>query len=109
MMKRFAGRYFTEPKSHIYFDAPETMLSAHTFSKKIIDRGIELDLKTRLLFVDVEFFINGEDLNVPAKDRAIWRVLANSRILSAAEVAQLSENSFSLLQNLVNSGYLHIR
>lgn len=109
MVKRFAGRYFTEPKSHIYFDAPETMMSAHTLSKKMIGRGIELDLKTRLLFVDVEFFINGEDLNVPAKDRAIWRVLANGRVLSADEVAQLSENSFSLLQNLVNNGYLHIR
>jgi 50S ribosomal protein L16 3-hydroxylase len=109
MMKRFAGRYFTEPKSHIYFDAPETMMSAQSFSKKIIDRGIELDLRTRLLFIDVQFFINGEDLNVPSKDRAIWRVLANTRVLSADEVTQLSENSFSLLQNLVNNGYLHIR
>jgi 50S ribosomal protein L16 3-hydroxylase len=109
MMQRFAGRYFTEPKSHIYFDAPETMMSAKNFSRKIIARGIELDLKTRLLFVDSMFFINGEDLDVPAKDRAVWRALANARTLSANEITQLSEISFALLQNLVNNGYLHIR
>jgi 50S ribosomal protein L16 3-hydroxylase len=109
MMKRFAGRYFTEPESHIYFDAPETAMSAKNFSQKIIDRGVELDLKTRLLFIDILFFINGEDLNVPSKDRAIWRVLANTRVLSADEAAQLSEISFSLLHNLVDNGYLHIR
>jgi 50S ribosomal protein L16 3-hydroxylase len=109
MMKRFAGRYFTEPKSHVYFDVSETTMSAQTFSQKIIARGVELDLKTRLLFIDILFFINGEDLAVPSKDRPIWRTLANTRILPADEVKQLSENSFSLLQNLVNSGYLHIR
>ncbi len=108
MMKRFAGRYFTEPKSHIYFDAPKATMSAQTFSQKIIARGVALDLKTRLLFVDILFFINGQDLAVPSKDRPIWRTLANVRKLSADEVTQLSENSFSLLQNLVNDGYLHI-
>jgi 50S ribosomal protein L16 3-hydroxylase len=87
----------------------ETTMSAQTFSQKIIARGVELDLKTRLLFIDILFFINGEDLAVPSKDRPIWRTLANTRILPADEVKQLSENSFSLLQNLVNSGYLHIR
>lgn len=109
MMQRFAGRYFTEPKSHIYFDAPETMMSAKNFSRVIVARGIELDLKTRLLFVNTLFFINGEDLDVPTKDRAIWRALANTRTLSANEIAQFSETSLSLLQNLMNNGYLHIR
>ena len=109
MMQRFAGRYFTEPKSHIYFDAPEKTESAKNFLRKISARGIVLDLKTRLLFVDKMFFINGEDLDVPVKDRAVWRALSNTRTLSADDVAQLSEISFSLLQNLVNSGYLHIR
>ncbi len=108
MMKRFAGRYFTEPKSHVYFDAPETTMSPQTFSQKIVARGVALDLKTRLLFVDTLFFINGEDLYVPTKDRPVWRALANTRALSGAQVAQLSENSFPLLQNLVSSGYLHI-
>jgi len=109
MMKRFMGRYFTEPKSHIYFDAPETAMPTQRFSQKIVARGVELDLKTRLLFIDIKFFINGEDLNVPSKDRTIWRALANTRVLSADDVTQLSENSFALLQNLVNNGYVHIR
>jgi 50S ribosomal protein L16 3-hydroxylase len=108
MMKRFAGRHFTEPKSHIYFDAPEKLLSTANFQRKIATRGVELDLKTRLLFVDSMFFINGEDLDVHAKDRAVWRLLANTRVLAGAQVTQLSEISFSLLQNLVNNGYLHI-
>jgi 50S ribosomal protein L16 3-hydroxylase len=107
-MKRFAGRYFTEPKSHVYFDAPDVIMSAEMAAQNIRERGVQLDLKTRLLFVDTLFFINGEDLDVPSKDRAVWRVLANNRILSCEEVAELSENSFALLQNLLNNGYLHI-
>jgi 50S ribosomal protein L16 3-hydroxylase len=108
MMKRFAGRYFTEPKSHIYFDALEKLLSTPNFLRTVTTRGVELDLKARLLFIDSMFFINGEDLEVPAKDRAAWRVLANTRALGGTQVAQLSDISFSLLQNLVNNGYLHI-
>lgn len=108
MMKRFAGRHFTEPKPHIYFDAPEKLMSTPDFRRKIATRGVELDLKTRLLFVDSMFFINGEDLDVPAKDRAAWRLFANTRALAGAQVTQLSDISFSLLQNLVNNGYLHI-
>lgn len=109
MLRRFAGRYFTEPKSHIYFDAPEAVMSAKSLSRKILARGVELDLKTRLLFVDAMFFINGEDLDVPAKDRVVWRTLANTRALSAEDVEPLSEISFSLLQNLMGNGYLHVR
>lgn len=108
MMKRFAGRHFTEPKSHIYFDGPEKLLSSPNFRRKIMARGVELDLKTRLLFVDSMFFINGEDIDVPVKDRAVWRLLANTRALAHAQVAQLSEVSLALLHNLVNNGYLHI-
>ena len=108
MMRRFTGRYFTEPKSHIYFDAPEKLMPTANFLRKIVAHGVALDLKTRLLFVDSMFFINGEDLDVPGKDRAVWRLLANTRTLNGAQVAQLSEISFSLLQNLLNSGYLHI-
>lgn len=107
-MKRFAGRYFTEPKSHIYFDAPEKIMSPKTAAQKIGARGVRLDLKTRLLFVDTLFFINGEDLDVPAKDRAIWRFLANTRTLSSNEVGRLSEASISLLHNLLSNGYVHI-
>ncbi len=112
VMKRFAGRFFTEPKSHIYFDAPEIELPTRTFLKQISARGVELDLKTKFLFVDNMFFINGDELemstHVSPKDRLMWRALANTRTLAARDVVQLSPTSHTLLQNLVANGYVQI-
>ncbi len=112
MMKRFAGRFFTEPKSHIYFDAPEKKLSTRTFLQKICANGVELDLKTKFLFVDNMFFMNGDELemspDVAKKDRPMWRALANTRTLAPRDVAQLSPASHMLLQNLVANGYVQI-
>ncbi len=112
MMKRFAGRFFTEPKSHIYFDALEIELSTRTFLKQISARGVELDLKTKFLFLDNMFFINGDELemstHVSPKDRLMWRALANTRTLAARDVVQLSPTSHTLLQNLVANGYVQI-
>ncbi len=112
MMKRFAGRFFTEPKSHIYFDAPEIELPTRTFLKQISARGVELDLKTKFLFLDNMFFINGDELemstHVSPKDRLMWRALANTRTLAARDLVQLSPTSHTLLQNLVANGYVQI-
>ena len=108
MMKKFAGRYFSEPKSHIYFDAPEKIMPTRIFLRKVASNGVSLDLKTRLLFVDNLFFINGEDLAVPVKDRAVWRTLANTRMIAAADIGLLSELSLTLLQRFVGNGYMHI-
>ena len=107
MMKKFAGRYFSEPKSHIYFDAPETTMPTRIFLRKVASEGISLDLKTRLLFVDNLFFLNGDDLVVPVKDRAVWRTLANTRIIKASDIGLLSESSLKLLQKFVGNGYMH--
>ena len=112
MIKRFAGRFFTEPKSHVFFDAPDRKISTRAFLQKIKTNGVELDLKTKFLFVDNMFFINGDELqistDVPNKDRLMWRVLANTRMLAARDVAQLSLSSHMLLQNLVANGYVQI-
>ncbi len=108
MMKKFAGRYFSEPKSHIYFDAPEKIMPTRIFLLKVASNGVNLDLKTRLLFVDNLFFINGEDLAVPVQDRAVWRTLANTRMIAAADIGLLSELSLTLLQRFVGNGYMHL-
>lgn len=112
MIKRFAGRFFSEPKSHVFFDAPDRKISTRTFLQKIKTNGVELDLKTKFLFVDNMFFINGDELqistDVPNKDRLMWRALANTRVLAARDVAQLSLLSHMLLQNLVANGYVQI-
>ena len=112
MIKRFAGRFFTEPKSHVFFDVADKKISTRIFLQKIKANGVELDLKTKFLFVDNMFFINGDELqistDVPNQDRLMWRALANTRVLAARDVAQLSLSSHMLLQNLVANGYVQI-
>ena len=88
-IRRFTGCYLTEPKTHVVFDLPRTPLVAHEFCKLAIRYGLELDLKTRILYDDTYIFINGE-AHMPVA--GVWtslRELANRRLLSASRFAKL--------------------
>lgn len=107
-LQKFLGIYLTEPKSHVYFDAPEPELSLPAFRQAIKRDGIELDLKTRLFYIGEHFFINGEELVVPAPDRAALRGLADGRkldrnALAGVDVASLAKD----LYRAYRDGFVH--
>jgi 50S ribosomal protein L16 3-hydroxylase len=77
----FAGRYLSEPKPHVFFDAPGREFTRAAFSRQADKHGVALHLKTRMLFVGKRFFINGEAFTPAAGERIALKTLADSRRL----------------------------
>lgn len=56
----FLGIYLSEPKPHVFFEQPEKPVPLRDFVRSARERGLELDLKSRMLCRRDKFFINGE-------------------------------------------------
>jgi 50S ribosomal protein L16 3-hydroxylase len=108
LRQQFLGRYLTEPKLHVTFDAPQKT-SVTSFWRSALRLGIALDLKTRLLHLRGRFFMNGEDILVSSGDRKIWQILADTRALCATSLEALSPASRALLHNVYMAGYVTMR
>ena len=106
-LRRFLGGYLTEPKSHVYFDAPEPRLGLTAFSRRVKRDGARLDLKTRLLYLGESFFLNGVAISVGAADRAAWRQLADARELPGRAALSGSKAFYETLHRAYCDGYLH--
>lgn len=78
----FTGRYLSDPKPSVFFDAPEARLSYSAFAKQAARHGVALDLKTRMLFIGNTFFINGEAYRATPDETAMLSTLADRRRLS---------------------------
>ncbi|HEY9102888.1 cupin domain-containing protein [Chitinimonas sp.] len=80
-VRDFIGRYFSEPKAHVFYDSPEDELSEAAFGRAVAKEGVMLDLKSVMLFDEGQLYINGDTLDA---DPAAWptlRQLANQRQL----------------------------
>ncbi len=93
IVRKFVGCYLTDPKLHVVFDAPEVALSAKKFERLLQKHGIELDLKTRMLYDDEHVFVNGEATADMRGSRRFLQELANRRMLSAAKCAELKHGA----------------
>jgi 50S ribosomal protein L16 3-hydroxylase len=79
----FAGRFLSEPKSHVYFTPRARPLAPARFRAAASRRGVALDRRARLLYARGRFFLNGEAVDAP-RDCAPWlRRLADSRRLGS--------------------------
>lgn len=85
----FAGRYLSEPKPNVFFDAPDAPLGRAAFNRQAAKAGVALHPKSRLLFAGRRFFINGEAFTPAADEVAAWRRLADRRRLAAPLPASL--------------------
>jgi len=100
----FAGRYLSEPKPNVFFDAPDAPLTQAAFNKQASKQGVALNPKSRLLFSGVHFFINGEAF-LPATDEiASLQLLGDQRRLSPPWVAGLRERFYDWYE----SGWLEV-
>lgn len=100
----FLGCYLSEPKPHVYFDAPARPLSETRFAQAVQSRGMTLDLKTQMLCKDGTVFVNGDAHPVgPSAYRAL-RELADARGLPAA--AKLPREANDLVYQWYLDGYL---
>ena len=80
---QFAGRYLSDPKPHVFFDAPEQDLSLARFTHLARQHGVALDLKSRMLFIGQDFFINGEAFAATAAETDMLTTLADCRHVTA--------------------------
>ncbi len=83
----FLGHYLTEPKPHVFYEAPEGELDEDGFEAAVSATGVVLDLKTLILYADDMLYCNGEALSVAGEDVAAWQQLANRRRLSPAQLS----------------------
>ncbi len=108
-VERFVGRYFSEPKAHVFFEAPRP-LSLRQFIARARARGLALDIKTSMLYRGRTGFICGESFAITSATREAFARLANHRTLDAASVIELTSDNatIALLHAWRNHGWIHI-
>ena len=100
----FAGRYLSEPKPNVFFDAPDAPLGRAAFNSQANKTGVALNPKSRLLFAGKRFFINGEAFTPAADETAALQQLADRRRLAAPLPASLRERFYEWYE----AGWLEI-
>lgn len=100
----FLGCYLSEPKPHIFFDAPEPELSLKKFAKAARSNGVVLDLKSQMLCHRNSIFMNGEAVAAAHDDYPVLRALADNRELPA--LADCSDDLIDTLYQWYLDGYL---
>ncbi len=101
-LARHLGEHLSEPKSNVWFDAPE---GAVKLSRK---RGVKLALQSQMMFDKRHIFLNGESWRAAGKDAKLMQKLANQRFLDASDLVKASEDAIGLLQDWLEQGWLEI-
>jgi 50S ribosomal protein L16 3-hydroxylase len=100
----FFGCYMSEPKPHIFFDAPEKTWIRKRFQQAVQETGISLDLKSLMLCHDDTVFINGTAHCVDKNSYQKLRILADNRQLEAT--ADVPTELLDLLYQWYEDGYI---
>ncbi len=100
----FLGCYLSEPKPHIFFDAPDRPLSPAKFRQAIRKYGVRLDLKSQMLCHAGWIFMNGEAYQTEKPDYKSLRSLADERELTS--LADCSTELADLLYQWYLDGYI---
>lgn len=100
----FLGCYLSEPKPHIFFDAPARPLSQARFEQALQKQGAKLDLKTQMLCRDGTLFINGDAHPVGKGCYRALRELADARSLPPS--SKLPREAADLLYQWYLDGYV---
>jgi 50S ribosomal protein L16 3-hydroxylase len=103
---RFLGEYLSAPKPHIVFSRPRSPRSPASFAEGCRTRGVRLDLRTRMLFRERDFFVNGERVEPPRRLRGVLARLADERILPPG--MRLPRPLLRLLYDWYLAGWLRI-
>jgi 50S ribosomal protein L16 3-hydroxylase len=96
-LQRAMGEYMTEPKANVWFASGEPDSTG----------AVRLDRRTRMLYDAKHVFINGESFRAGGRDATLIRALADTRAMTASDVARLSEPARELLDDWLAAGWLH--
>jgi 50S ribosomal protein L16 3-hydroxylase len=97
-LQRSLGEIMTEPKAHVWFHGNQELEQGV---------GVRLDRRTRMMYDAKHIFINGESFRAAGSDAKRMRSLADTRELTASEVAKLSDAARELLTQWGEDGWLY--
>ena len=106
LVREFTGRFLSEPKPHVYFTPPRRPLARGVFARRAAREGVSVDSRARLLYAGNAFFLNGEEMRVPAGARATLRRLADSRTLSPPIDA--GQDFWDVIHGWYMEGFVHL-
>ncbi|MEE9331397.1 MAG: cupin domain-containing protein [Methylophilaceae bacterium] len=102
----FLGRYLSEPKSNILFEA-QAEVSVENFAKQLSKQVLSLDLQSQMLSHQQQFYLNGERLQVAGSLTDTIQTLADSRDLDASALDSVQQTALAeLLHTAYIAGYL---
>lgn len=108
-VSEFIGQYLTEPNQDIVF-VPNKKMKLAQFIQHMQSNDLALDLKSKLLFHQNSFYMNGEAFTLDNLALEIIHGLANDRIIIAGTITQLSAANSMVAQTLYDwylAGYCH--
>jgi len=103
---QFLGVYLTEPKPHVFFDAPARPLSRAKFQAAAAKRGVRLALKSQMLFAGEDLFINGEQVRAQGATRSLFMLLADQRVLPGP--VAMPDAGMDRLYDWYQAGYVEL-
>lgn len=103
-IENFLGIYLSEPKLHVFFEQPEQPLTSDLFLQQMKKRGVQLDLKSRMLSGKNKIFINGEVCKVGIKAyKELIKLADNQEFLPSSHIDEETER---ILYQWYVSGYI---
>ncbi len=99
----FIGQFLTEPVETAIFKPPKP-ITLEIFKKNLSKKILELNPKTRMLFIKNNFYINGEPIKVDKKYAVFLRRLANDKKLSLK--SRLEKKDLNALGIILHPLYL---
>ena len=92
-VEHFVGRYLSEPKANVVFDAPERALDETAFLARARRHGVTVDPRTVLLYDNRHYYINGEAERLASEVRDVVKRLADRKALEGKDFVTLSEGT----------------
>ncbi len=89
----FIGRFITEPKPIVWFDAPERVPALARWWPRAVRRGLRLDRRSRAAYRGDAAFINGESVALEAPVAPLVRQLFDARELPPDALRQTPVDS----------------
>ncbi|BCM25638.1 hypothetical protein ZMTM_18970 [Methyloradius palustris] len=103
---QFLGRYLSEPKPDVVFE-PSAKISEKTFIDRLRKYGLQLSLKSQMLFHDESFFMNGEHCQLSKDSSDVLKKLADQRFISSTELANIEDDTLiQILYHWYLAGYV---
>lgn len=96
-LERALGEAMTEPKPRVFFEPGEALPDG---------QGVRLGARSRMMYDKAHVFINGVSFRAAGRDATLMRQLADRRLLTAADVARLSDGARELLDQWAEDGWV---